>query len=90
MCYNGISEVNLRTQRKQANEELLRILTEIVKNTNGNLRFSQILAGYGFVSDANPLVHGPGQFWENEFYCEPNVILERVKKLYREIEGDDI
>lgn len=79
----------MRTQRKQANEELLRILTEIVKNTNGNLRFSQILAGYGFVSDANPLVHGPGQFWENEFYYDPDVILERVKERYRKIKGDE-
>lgn len=88
----------LQDKRRQANKELLEILTKIVQRTDGHLRFSQILAGYGFTKDVSPFdailkdaetVRGM-QFWHNEFYTEPDKVLERVKKEYKRIEGDDV
>lgn len=54
--------------RQQANGELADILTYLIE-LNPDLRFSQILLAYEFVME-----------YENEFYKEPQVILERVRK----------
>lgn len=89
---------DLQEQRRKANKELLDILTKIVEKTDGHLRFSQILAGYGFVKDINPFdailqgveaVRGM-RFWHNEFNKEPDKVLERVKAEYKRIEDDNV
>ena len=59
--------------RQTANKELLTILTELV-DKHGTQRFNQILHNYGFVDG-------------NEFYSEPQAILERVKNRVKSIEG---
>lgn len=70
----------LSQKRKADNQALLMILTELINKTGGNLRFSQILSGYGFVGQKDL------GSWKDEFYTEPGDILERVKKEYARIE----
>mgnify|MGYP006275443969 CR=1 FL=1 len=69
--------------RKQANEELVKILTEILEQ-NPELRFSQVLLSFGFVQHTRPVARRTADEyivnWKDEFYTEPEVILERVKK----------
>jgi hypothetical protein len=60
--------------RLAVNQELVKILDLLVQN-NPDLRFSQILAVYGFVTTDNP-----AQDWLNEFYCEPEKVLARVNE----------
>lgn len=81
----------MREERREKNKELLQILTDLVEKTDGNLRFSQILAGYGFVQDVSPFdrerAGSTKPFWENEFYTEPREVLERVLKELKRIDG---
>ncbi len=53
--------------RQEANQELIKLLQEIMVK-HPDQRFSQILSNYGFVASE-----------KDEFYTEPQVILERVK-----------
>lgn len=65
--------------RQAANLHLATILIELIKEYPDQ-RFSQILQNYGFIKPnraADPLVRVD---WQNEFYEEPDVILERVKR----------
>lgn len=82
----------MREERRQKNKELLQILTDLVNKSDGNLRFSQILSGYGFVKYVNPfdkrIKDGTEmQFWENEFYAEPRDVLKRVLENLERIDG---
>lgn len=64
--------------RQQANITLAYLLLEIIKE-QPDLRFGQILTNYGFV---NPTTHGgTAMGWEDEFYVEPDKVLERVTKV---------
>jgi hypothetical protein len=66
--------------RLQANIQLLKILEALIKEQGADLRFSQILQSYGFVRQTRPAKPDLGIEWMNEFYEEPEVILERVKR----------
>lgn len=59
--------------RKGINQKLVDILQTLVKQ-NPHMRFSQILAAYDFV------MRDFEGHWKEEFYVEPDVILERVTK----------
>lgn len=61
--------------RSLKNNELIQILAKICEE-NPDLRFSQALSVYGFVTDAD--FERP-KYWKNEFYTEPDKILNRVK-----------
>jgi hypothetical protein len=64
--------------RQANNFQLAAILVELIKEYPDQ-RFSQILQNYGFIKPnraANPEVRVD---WQNEFYEESAVILERVK-----------
>lgn len=66
--------------RQKNNKELLAILNELVDNFPDQ-RFSQILQNYGFVKQTRPAK--PDTFdvnWLNEYYSEPEYVLERVKR----------
>ena len=44
-------------------------------------RFSQILRNYGFIKENRPAKpDNPHIYWQNEFYSEPQQILDRVKR----------
>lgn len=60
-------------RRLTANQELVKILDLLVQN-NPDLRFSQILQNYGFINPSNT----NDKEWLNEFYTEPEKVLERV------------
>ena len=66
------------TTRQASNQKLVDIIQTLVKQYP-DLRFSQILQSFDFVV-YNDLQYNGGPVWENEFYVEPDVILERVKK----------
>lgn len=68
--------------RQEANKQLLKILSNIIEN-NPDLRFSQILSAFGFVRHTRPIKQEGADLhrveWLDEFYVEPQKILERVK-----------
>jgi hypothetical protein len=75
-----------QTLRYQANKRLLEILSRLIEN-NPDLRFSQILYSFGFVKGTRPANPDLGVDWQNEFYKEPNEILERVNRRAEDIDG---
>jgi hypothetical protein len=76
----------LAQTRLEANRELVKILSEIVEKEN-NQRFGQILRNYGFVREIRSVKPEAGIPWQNEFYSEPQKILERVKRIKDAIEN---
>lgn len=70
--------------RQQANITLAYLLLEIIKE-EPHLRFGQILQNYGFVEYHNLGMNGKPDsdypIWINEFYVEPEKVLERVTKV---------
>jgi len=69
-------------ERLKANKELADILLKLV-NENPTQRFSQILKNFGFVRHTRPASQNSCDEynidWKDEFYEEPQKILERVK-----------
>lgn len=59
--------------RQEANRELVDILSELVEK-HPDMRFGQLLE-YASIVRTRHL--GPGD-WQNEFYMEPQKLLERV------------
>lgn len=61
----------------------MEILTEILRQ-NPELRFSQVLSSFGFVTHTRPVARKTADEytvnWVDEFHTESEVILERVKK----------
>ena len=76
----------LALSRLEANRQLVKILGEIVEQGN-DLRFGQILRNYGFVREIRPVKPEAGIRWQNEFYSEPQKILERVKRIKDALEN---
>ena len=76
----------LALSRLEANRELVKILGEIVEQGNDQ-RFGQILRNYGFVREIRPVKPEAGIPWQNEFYSEPQKILERVKRIKDALEN---
>ena len=70
--------------RQQANIELVAILSDLVAQ-NPDSRFHQILRNYGFITENGMEDHSPK--WVNEFYAEPQKVLERVKSKIKEMES---
>lgn len=64
--------------RQETNQQLVDILQFLIE-INPDLRFSQILSAYGFVKAARPARPELKIEWQNEFYTEPEKILERVE-----------
>lgn len=64
--------------RKSNNQHLLYILETLI-TMYPEQRFSQILANYGFIKESRPTGHH-NVTWDNTYYEEPNVTVERVKK----------
>jgi hypothetical protein len=62
-----------RGSRQLANRELVEILKALVESYP-DLRFSQILANYGYATREG------ASYWVNDFYLESVDLLERVKK----------
>ena len=71
--------------RYRANSELLMILGELIQQ-NPDLRFGQILQGYGFIKCERPAKAESRIGWQNEYYVEPDVLLERIKQRIRDYE----
>jgi len=71
--------------RKEANLQLVTELFNIVQKYP-DLRFSQILGSYGFVRQERAVRYEDvGVTWQNDFYTEPSVVLERVKKRIKDL-----
>lgn len=70
--------------RKEANLELVAILHKLASE-NTDDRFHQILRNYGFIQENGMEDHSPK--WVNEFYAEPQKVLERVKAKIKEMEN---
>ena len=64
--------------RLGANKELLSLLVYVI-GRYPDMRFSQALSVFGFVREERPTVDRK-ESWLNEFYSEPQYVLERVKK----------
>lgn len=77
----------LALSRLEANRELVKILGEIVEKETDQ-RFSQILRNYGFVREIRPVKPEAGIPWQNEFYSEPQKILERVKRIKESLDNE--
>lgn len=60
--------------RKNANMEILRLIAMEV-NQHPDLRFGQILRNMDVIIEAREAHSG---FWENTFYEEPHITLERM------------
>lgn len=65
--------------RQASNYQLAAILIELIKEYPDQ-RFSQILQNYGFIKPNRPADPQVRVDWQNEFYEESDVILERVKQ----------
>ena len=72
-------------ERQEANRELVKLLAELVEK-HPTQRFSQILRNYGFIKQsAWDVLQNDVQSWMNEFYAEPQQVLDRVRKCLDEI-----
>lgn len=60
-------------QRKEANIALAKILLDAAE-LHPELRFSQILLAYQYVTQEGP------HYWSDEFYIESTSLLKRVQK----------
>lgn len=74
--------------RLEANRELVALLAELVEKRPTE-RFGQILRNCGFVREIRPINPEAGIPWQNEFYSEPQKILERVKRITYGIEDTE-
>jgi len=63
--------------RQEANKRILEILIEEV-NGQPDIRFGQLLRNLGAISEERE-VDGP-MLWANEFYLEPQDLLQRIEK----------
>lgn len=76
--------------RYEKNKELLQKLQELIEN-NKDLRFSQILAVYGFVRETRPISTSSDLYscvnWTNEFYLESKDLFKRVEKRINDIDN---
>ncbi len=63
-------------KRTESNQKLLDLLGEVLKE-NPSLRFSQALLAFGFVNESSV---ESSKYWVNEFYKEPEFVLDRVKE----------
>jgi len=50
-----------------------------------DLRFSQILLAFGFVKQERPANPELRISWQDEFYLEPDKLLERVEQQYENV-----
>lgn len=60
------------SDRQDVNRQLVIVLYDLIEN-NPDLRFSQILSNFGFVQNKED-----GEGWKDEFYLEPEHVLNRV------------
>lgn len=67
--------------RQATNRKILALLDKLI-TLHPQLRFSQILAVYGFVEGSHDVESG--WTWKDEFYTEPDEILNRVRNLIKE------
>ena len=65
--------------RKEANLKLLEHLKYLMDN-NPSMRFGQILQNFGFIKAERPAKPEQRISWQNEFYVEPQEVLERVER----------
>ncbi len=74
-------KMSLQDERLTANMELTELLMELVME-NPDMRFSQILSGFGFIKDESyaDAYGGWMSMWRNESNLEPINVLTRVKK----------
>lgn len=71
--------------RQENNLQLVAHLFNLIEE-QPDLRFSQIMAVYGFTREVRPVNHADTQVdWCNEFYTEPAELLERVLKRIKDI-----
>lgn len=76
-------------KRYEATKELVIILgTLVVKHPTQ--RFGQLLRNYGFIQDGVMDSTGEMHHWANEFYTEPQLVLDRVKKALKELDGETV
>lgn len=66
-------------KRTQNNQELMKLLSELSAK-NPSLRFSQLLAVFGFVEGSE---FEKPKYWKNEFSLEPEYVLKRVQSTTR-------
>ena len=71
---------------RQMNNEFLLNELEYLIRVHPELRFSQILLAFAFVKQERPARPEARISWQDEFYVEPEVILERVKKRIKDVE----
>lgn len=63
--------------RQEANQELVNLLQLLIKE-NPDLRFGQILRNFRFIKEQRPGKPELCIDWQNEFFTEPQKVLERV------------
>jgi len=68
----------LNSKRKEANEAILKKLTEYLQ-ANPGMRFNQALSNLKIVEESGDYYNGMTYYWENEYYTEPMDILKRMK-----------
>lgn len=88
LCNGNSKEYQkLKAQRIQANKLLLEQLSVMV-NQFPDLRFSQILANFGFVKTVRDFEHNGNSLnpsWADEYHLEPTELLKRVIKSIKEV-----
>lgn len=72
---------------RQMNNEFLLYELEYLINIHPEMRFSQILLAFGFVKQERPARPEARISWQDEFYLEPDKILERVRKRIKDVEA---
>lgn len=85
MTNRKLENEKLNQKRLEDNTKLWLLLGDIIAK-NPELRFSQILQNYGFVDKEKAVIahandrQSIDNIWVNEYYTEPNTILQRVKE----------
>jgi len=67
--------------RQEINQKIVYELSKLV-NKYPDLRFGQILSNFGFIEQTNHFEddYHDYDYWKDEFYIEPEEILERIQK----------
>ena len=77
--------------RQQANYQLVNLLHMLVER-NPDARLGQLLTSYGYVKHTRPVSQSSadewGVKWEDEYYLEPEELLERVETAVANLLGN--
>ena len=78
-----IPSYSIVNPRHSSNLALVEILAAAIEK-HPDMRFSQILLGFGFVLN-QPMGSSQNMVWKDEYYLESSELLKRVKQLAEQI-----